>query len=226
MRAWRHHLFHTKTSLKPTWKLRLSALVVVILAGLLTRGFWVAQIGRSLVCVENLGRTDLMLIENFNPEYILFERAAALAQAGVAPRALVPVQASDDPKVPNLVSSAIAELMARQARLKDWAIVPIREVEPIRLNAATQVRDHLAGDHIKSMTVVTPGFHSRRSTLVYRAVLGEGGPRVNCAPVFGSTTPEHWAETWHGVQEVAEEFVKLQYYRFYVLPFVARSRAR
>src|SRR6267143_1930939 len=128
MRAWRHHLFYRTTALKTTWKLRLAALVVVILAGLLTRGFWVAQIGRSLVCVEELGRTDLMLIENFNSQYILFERAAALEQAGVAPRALVPVQASDDPKVPNPVSTGIAELMARQARLKHWSMVPIKEV--------------------------------------------------------------------------------------------------
>jgi hypothetical protein len=225
MQAWRHHFFYTRTSLRTTWKLRLSALVVVILAALLTRGFWAAQIARSLVCVEDLGRTDLMLIENFNPEYIVFERAAALEKAGVAPRALVPVQASDDPKVPNPVATGIAELMARQARLKHWSMVPIREAEPIRLNVATQVRDHLAGGHIKSMTVVTSGLNSRRSTLVYRAVLGQGGPRVACAPVFGPTTPEHWAETWHGVQEVAEEFMKLQYYRFYVLPFAARSRA-
>jgi hypothetical protein len=225
MRAWRHHLFYRTTSLKTTWKLRLAALVVVILAGLVTRGFWVTQIGRSLVCVEDLGRTDLMLIENFNPEYILFERAAALEQAGVAPRALVPVQASDDPKVPNPVSTGIAELMARHARLKHWSMVSIREVEPIRLNAANQVRDHLTGGHIKSMTVVTSGLNSRRSTLVYRAVLGQDGPRVACAPVFGPTTPEHWADTWHGVQEVAEEFMKLQYYRSLPGPALERSRA-
>ena len=31
-------------------------------------------------------------------------------------------------------------------------------------------------------------------------------------------------ETWHGTQEVALEFVMLQYYRFYVLPFVSGSR--
>jgi hypothetical protein len=119
------------------------------------------------------------------------------------------------------VSKGVAELMARQARLKDWEIVLIREAEPISLNAAAQIRDHLAGDHIKSLIVVTSGFRSRRSSLVYRAVLGETGPQVHCAPVFGRTTPERWANTWHGIQQVVEEFVKLQYYRFYVLPFLS-----
>jgi len=40
---------------------------------------------------------------------------------------------------------------------------------------------------------------------------------VRCDPVFGRATPERWSNTWHGIQSVAEEFVKLQYYRFYVL---------
>jgi hypothetical protein len=40
---------------------------------------------------------------------------------------------------------------------------------------------------------------------------------VRCDPVFGRVTPERWSDSWHGIQGVAEEFVKLQYYRFYVL---------
>jgi hypothetical protein len=33
----------------------------------------------------------------------------------------------------------------------------------------------------------------------------------------------NWAQSWHGIQGVSEQFLKLQYYRFYVLPFVARG---
>ena len=221
MRKWRRHFFYTKESIKTTWKLRVAALVVVILAGVLTRGLLVSYVGRSLVCGEDLAPSDAILVENFDPNYLLFERAEALERAGVAPRTLVPVQASRDPEVANPVSKGVAEVMARQARLKDWEIVLIREAEPISLNAAAQIRDHLAGDHIKSLIVVTSGFRSRRSSLVYRAVLGEGGTQIHCAPVFGRTTPERWAETWHGIQQVTEEYVKLQYYRFYVLPFLS-----
>ena len=28
-----------------------------------------------------------------------------------------------------------------------------------------------------------------------------------------------WTESWHGIQEVVEQWLKLQYYRLYVLPF-------
>jgi len=128
--------------------------------------------------------------------------------------------------VANPVSRGVAEVMARQARLKDWKIILITEIEPITLSAAAQIRNHLAGDPIKSLIVVTSGFRSRRSSLVYRAVLGDVGTRVHCAPVFGRTTPQGWTDTWHGVQEVTQEFLKLQYYRFYVLPFLSASGHR
>jgi hypothetical protein len=146
--------------------------------------------------------------------------SAPLEQAGIAPRTLVPVEASGDPDMANPVSRAVAEVMARQARLENWGIVLVREAEPISLNVASQVRDRLARDRVTSLVVVTSGFRSRRSSLVYQAVLGDAGTQVHCSPVFGRATPERWIDTWHGIQQVGEEWVKLQYYRFYVLPFL------
>jgi hypothetical protein len=223
MREWRRHFFYTKASIRTTWKLRVATLIVVILTGVLTRGFWAAEIGRSLVCTGELAPSDMILLENFDPNYLVFARTAALQKAGFARRALVPVKAFGEPEVANPVSKGIAELMARQALMGGWAIIPVWEPEPISLNVASQVRDHLAKEHIKSLIIVAPGFRSRRSSLVYHAMLDELGTRVYCAPVFGPTTPERWTKTWHGIQEVTEEFLKLQYYRFYVLPFLSRN---
>src|SRR5262249_42871878 len=144
----------------------------------------------------------------------------------IVSRAVVPVQVSSDPLIPNAIEQGIAELMARQARMGSWETIPIREVEPITLNAATQIRDYLGRSAVNSVIVVSPGFPSRRSMLVYRAVLGEAGMQVRCDPVFGITTPNRWTDTWHGIQGVAEEFLKLQYYRFYVLPISYRKMAQ
>jgi hypothetical protein len=223
MPAWRRHLFYTKKCVKTTWKLRVGLLVAVVLTGALTRELWIGTIGWSLVCMRDIAPSDVILVENFDPDYLLFERAAELEKAGRAQRVLVPVQASPDPMVANLVSKGVAELMAQQARIGAWEMVPIREAEPISLNAAFQIREHLVREHVKSLIVVAPGFRSRRSALVYRAVLGDGGTQVRCDPVFGRTGPQRWAETWHGVQSVGTEFLKLQYYRFYVLPFFSWS---
>ena len=222
MGEWRQQFFYKKESVRTTWRLRVGVLVVVISIAILTRGSWTVRIAGSLVCAGAPQPSDIILVENFDPSYRAFERAAELEKAGFAPRALVPVQVSDDPAAANPVSKGIADLMARQARMGAWEIIPIRLTEPISLNAAYQIRDQLVRQRVRSVIVVTAGFRSRRTSLVYQSVLHDLGTQVSCAPVFGLTTPEGWTNTWHGMQEVTEEFLKLQYYRFYVIPFLSR----
>ena len=60
-------------------------------------------------------------------------------------------------------------------------------------------------------------FRSRRSFLIYSTVFRDAGIVTSCVPVFGRTTTENWMRTWHGIQEVVEQYGKLQYYRFFVL---------
>jgi len=190
--------------------------VVAALTLASTSRIWTSAIARSLVCAQDVAPSDLILIENYDPNYLLFERAAALQKDRIAPRALVPVQAwPQDSGTPNYISQTIAEVMARHARMAAWEILPISEVEPISVNAAFQIRQYLLRENVKSLIVVTSGFRSQRSSLIYRTVLA--GVQVRCDPVFGRVTPERWGNSWHGIQGVTEEFVKLLYYRFYVL---------
>jgi hypothetical protein len=223
-RNWQRHLVSRTPSLRTTWKLRLAILAVIIVTVWLTRGLWIPAIGLSLACREDLARSDVILAENFDPKYLVFERAAALQQAGLSATVLVPAKA-DHPETPNTISRGIAELMARVARVDNLVIVPIRDIEPISLNAAYQVRDVLTAKRWTSVIVVAPAFRSRRSLLVHEAVLAPAGIRVYCTPVFGEYTHRTWTSTWHGIQDVTEQFLKLQFYRFYVLPFARRGAA-
>jgi hypothetical protein len=199
---------------------------IVIAAAIVTSPWWTVEIARGLVCAQEVRPSDALLVENFDPDYVLFEQAAGLEAAGFARIALVPVEAFPDPSTANPVSAGIAEVMARQARLRSWQAVPIVHIEPISLNAAIQMRARLRTERVASVIVVAPAFRSRRSSLVYRAIFGAAGVTVYCFPVFRQITPERWTQTWHGIQEVTEEFIKLQYYRFYVLPFLARGAGR
>jgi hypothetical protein len=210
---------------KTTWSFRLAVVAGSILLISLTKGFWIPAVGRSLVCNEAAGRADAILIENFDPDYLLFERAQALRQAGSTSRVFVPVEADFEGE-PSRVKSGFIEVMTRVARLDPPEIIPIHEVEPISLNAAKQIRAVLTREHIRSVMVLTPGLRSRRSFLVYHAVLGEAGIDVSCVPVFGENTPKNWSGTWHGIQEVTEQLLKLQYYRFYVLPVYGWKHSR
>ena len=223
---WQRHFLYRKELIKTTWKFRLAMLIVIILIGSWTRGFWVPTIGQSLVCREAVGPSDVILVENFIPNYLLFERAAALQKGGFSARVLVPTQASPDPAVANPVSKGIAELMARLARIQNLEIIPIREIEPVSLNASYQIRDFLTKEHLRSVIVVTSGLRSRRSSLVYNAALKPAGIRVYCTPVFGQHTPENWMDSWHGIQDVTQQFLKLEFYRLYVLPLAARGDAQ
>jgi hypothetical protein len=199
---------------------------VLVIVGILcivalkpTSGLWRSWIGRSLVCDEQVAASDAILVENFDQNYLLFERAAAIEKAGLSSRVLVPGEASSESDIPNPVSEAFVEVMARIAHVPHVTFIPVREREPIALNVAQQVRSFLVNEGIGSVILISPGFRSRRSFLVYEAVLADTGIIVHCVPVFSQrATPDTWTDTWHGMQEVFQQFAKLQYYRFYILP--------
>jgi hypothetical protein len=222
--SWSRHLVYRKESLKTTWKFRLALVCCLSLLVFLTRGSWIPGIERSLICAEHIRTADAILVENFDVDYLPFERAAALQQEGFSSRILVPVVAPPESNRSS-VAEGIVEVMTRIARLRDWQTIPIQEIEPVSLNAATQIRAFLTRAEIRSVMIVAPGLRSRRSSLVYDAVLAPAGISVSCVPVIGQKTPQTWIRTWHGIQEVALQFLKLQYYRFWVLPLAARRLA-
>lgn len=215
--TWHRSLVYRKEVLKTTWKLRLFIGLVLAAVVIVPRGFWAKEIGQSLACEEDVVHSDALLVENFDINYPVFQRAAALQRAGVSSRALVPVNTGVGPSALKEMSGQFVEVMARVARLREFEIIPFEEKEPISLNAAKQIRDFLKKEHINSVIVVSPGFRSRRSQMVYKSALEPAGIRVGCIAVFGTRTPLNWTSTWHGIQEAGQQFLKLQYYRFYVL---------
>lgn len=214
--TWHRHLFYRKESWKTTWKLKLSVVALVVLGVAASRVFLAERFAQGLVCVEHTPPSDALLLENFDPVYLVFERAQALRESGIASRVFVPA-IIEDADISNSVGKGFVDVMSRIARLPETQIIRIYQEEPISLNAAKQIRDFLLKERVKSIVVVAPAFRSRRSELIYGTVLRPAGISVGCAPVFGTTAVENWPETWHGIQDVAEQFAKLQYYRFFVL---------
>src|SRR5262249_36520223 len=158
--------------LSMAWRWRLAVLLAVALTAASTRGWWLAWIGEGLVCAETAASGEVVLLENFDPDYRLFERAATLQRGGFLTKVLVPTPtASNDSTEANLVSRETVELMARLARVQNLEIVPIQEIEPYSLNAARQIRDRLVRQHVRSVLVLSPAFRSKRSSLVYQTVL-------------------------------------------------------
>jgi hypothetical protein len=195
----------------------LGAIVLALLALVLVHRRVSAAVAASLVCDAERRPADALVLDNLDASYALFKRASALEQQGLSSRVLIASVGSGA----DGIDARVVDLMAHAAGLRQWEIVSVHAREPISLHAAREVAGVLRREGIRSIALVTPGFRSRRSTLVYQAVLAGTGIAVRCEPTFGGDDTEAFMESWHGLQEVALQFLKLQYYRFYVLPRAA-----
>ena len=216
-RNWSRHLVYRSERIRTTWRLRIAVVAVLILTLWTTRSWWTVAVAGSLVCDRNPAASDAILVENFDHDYLVFERATDLRRAGLAPRVIVPVRA--DSSGLSDVALGTTELLARLAHVGPFDVVPMGQTEPISLNAAHDVLRFLQREHIRSVIVVSPLFRSRRSALVYESMLGRAGVIVRCEPVEGLQGVKTWTDSLHGIQNVVEQWLKLQYYRLYVLPF-------
>ncbi len=192
---------------------------VLLLLGLTfaTRGWWLDWGARSLVCEEDSASGDVLLIDNLESNYLLFEKAEELVSSGRVQRVMAMVPTTADGDHPGRIAQGIVNLMAEVARIERLETIPVLEEEPISIHAAEQVKSHIEGDGVHSLILVTPGFRSRRSQLVYQKVFADSGVKIRCVPVFGLKTPESWRATWHGFEEVTLQWMKLWYYRLFVL---------
>lgn len=122
-----------------------------------SRQWWNPGLGFALVCDSQFERPDLILIDNLDSNYLLLEKAAELKEKVVGEKVLIPVSASArNCEKPNLVTHEIAKIMIRVAGIETAEIIPIKQEEPITLNAARQVGDFLKGTNVKTILV-----HSR-----------------------------------------------------------------
>jgi hypothetical protein len=201
------------------WKLRIGLLALFLIVAASTRGWWIPALGWGLVSDSGPCKPDLILVDNLEPDYLAFEKAAELERIDGARMVLVPVTADGrDSKKPGLVASGVADVMIRAARLQSTEILPFRQIEPLTLNTARQVAAFLKPRRdIRSVLVVTDGFRSRRTQMIYSSVFSKIGISTYTCPVWGTKHPDNWAATWHGRQEVLLQYLKLFYYEIILL---------
>ena len=83
-RRWTRFFFYRKEVLKTTWTFRLLVLASVLLLPWITRGLWAGALGKGLLCEEQGGGTgvDAIVVENFDVNYLVFERASRAEAKG------------------------------------------------------------------------------------------------------------------------------------------------
>lgn len=216
-RKWRKFIWRRKEVLRTTWRFRLVAGAAVLLLLLAAHRPILTAVGRSLIHSDPAVASDAIVLEHYDPDYLIFERAREVRESGLAQRVLVPCQTFGGPTNLNAVSAGIIDVMTRVSRLEDTERIPLNSQEPYTLNTARAVADYLVAQDINSVIVVSPSFRSNRSFLVYKSVLDPLDIAVTCVPSRGTVGPDNWWKTTHGVQCVGLEFGKLWYYRLFVL---------
>ena len=110
---------------------------------------------------------------------------------------------------PDIVLQKLKNLGLKETESK-VIVVPIRH--PVTLKEAEVVLKDLSKENIKSVILLSPGFHTRRSYLVYQHV---GIPlQIKIFP-FASFTEYQLNNWWvqeHGVRDFTVELLKLGYY--------------
>ncbi len=87
---------------------------------------------------------------------------------------------------------------------------PVRN--PITLTSAQSVLKTLVRDGVKTALLVSPGFHLRRSYLVYRHLCTPLNISVEPVACFDEYEPDNWWHEGNGVRDFAAELAKLMYY--------------
>lgn len=212
--AWKRWIFREKRV--TTWRFRLLVFATAMAFLAASYPTWLVAIGNSLLHKQDLEPADVILLENFGTDFSVFAAAQGLVDAGYSSRVVIPVRAKGETAMRGMVQKGFVDVMSRVAGIKQWEVLPVEHVEPVSLNVARQIAVFLESEGVRSVLVVSPGFRSARSYLVYDSVFTPRGIRVQCLAASDAAS-DNWWHSWHGVQDTGLEFTKFLYYRFWVL---------
>ncbi|MEI8139865.1 MAG: hypothetical protein WCI03_08360 [bacterium] len=188
------------------------------------------KVGRYMAPVNDRmeSAADVVVLES--SEHVdrhLLARAASMVSLGKARRMVVVLHQtasceflSADLKAPlSVARKALDGLGLDETNCR---VIITSSHHPVTLTAATEAMKILAGEGVRSVILVSPGFHTRRSYLVYQSI---GAPfRIKIYPHASFEGDNHGLDKWwiqyHGVCDFIEQGLKLVYYmaRGYIPP--------
>jgi uncharacterized SAM-binding protein YcdF (DUF218 family) len=140
--------------------------------------------------------------------------AASLVRAGLARRVLVPAARlapqNEDRLVPPEDSLIRGVLRARG--VPDEAVVALPGEVASTRDEARALNRFLDAEPDATVAVVTNGYHTRRSRMLFRHELGERMARVHFVAAPAGWGADHWWRSEEGFTSCVTEYFKLAYY--------------
>ena len=165
------------------------------------------------------GVADIVVLEGVDQiERDLVAKAAGMVSSGKARRMAVVLNRvpEDNPSVEIEAPLSVVQKALGGLGLDDTScrIIVTSFRHPVTLTSAKEVMEVLAGEGVRKVILVSPGFHTRRSYLVYQS-LGET-LHIRIYPHASFDGHNHgldkWWTQWHGVHDFVEQSIKLVYY--------------
>jgi uncharacterized SAM-binding protein YcdF (DUF218 family) len=187
------------------------ALVVLIVAAVLTHQAWLTAIGDGLVTRDEPVAADAIVVLAGNSAFRA-RHAESLYARGLAAQVII----SNEPLTSHGVQTTWLELRQRglvSLTIPDEAIVPISEISDSTYDEALRSREIMVAHGWRSAILVTDPFHMRRATLTFRRAFEPAGLTVLASPAEGSKYGvDNWWTDRNATLRVAQEYLKLGYY--------------
>ncbi len=110
---------------------------------------------------------------------------------------------------PDLVRKEMHAIGLKESNFK---VIVTHIHHPVTLTAATGALAALAKENIKSAILLSKGFHTRRSFLIYQHLGAKYKIEIFPSACFNAYQPDNWWSQEHGVRDFAAEVLKLVYY--------------
>jgi len=104
------------------------------------------------------------------------------------------------------------EMEALGLKEKDFKIVVTHIHSPLTLVSAKGVMENISQDNIESAILLSSGFHTRRSYLVYQHVGNSYRIKIYPSACFNSYNLDNWWRQEGGFRDFVLEFMKLVFY--------------
>jgi hypothetical protein len=104
------------------------------------------------------------------------------------------------------------ELEAIGLKDRDFKVIVTHIHHPVTLTAARGALATLSKEDVKSAILLSKGFHTRRSFLIYQHLGAKHQIKIYPSACFNAYQPDHWWSQEHGVRDFTAELLKLAYY--------------
>ncbi len=202
-----------------TWFGRLTAVVLLLILIFLGKNIWSEWMVSFITAKDTARPADALLIEDWKYPHASLIRAALNMQSQGLGKQLFFVEylPSRDPRADLEIPPYYHEML--DLYFKGGGVdpkliqrVPVELKEPVTWNTAFSVMDTLSSRGYRSMILLTPWHHSRRSCDVYTIAGKKKGIEVSCKPADGWVVKETWLRSHAGMSAVFGEVIKRIYY--------------